>query len=148
MKTRILFAILLLGFLFTPSVQAEPKRVGLQWETSTTNEDHTAEAPSCLTDLGYYKVYYSNVSGSYTDFWTIPVDDPALSCVDTGVPAGTGCGNKVICTFYTPTPMGIGTHYFNVTANDVSNNESVYSNEASKVIADVPPSGCTALETL
>ena len=40
----------------------------------------------------------------------------------------------------------IGTWYFNVTANDFSNNESVPSNEVSKEnVDDVPASGCTNL---
>lgn len=113
--------------------------VQLNWDAPTTSEDL-----SCLTDLSFYKVYYGSAT-SPTDFWTTALNDSNLSCVDSGIDAGTGCGNIPKCTFITP-PLGIGTWYFNVTANDFSNNESVPSNEVSKEnVDDVPASGCTNL---
>ncbi len=98
----------------------------LSWDAPTTSEDTT-----CLTDLSHYKAYYSTTSGSYVDFWQVAVGAPELSCVDTGVDAGTGCGNISTCT-YTADGLTAGTWYFVVTARDFSGNEGIESNMVPK----------------
>lgn len=143
MHTRILFALLLSLFLFAPSIHADERKIKLSWDAPTTNEDHTAEVPSCLTDLNNYKVYYGNSATTFTDFWQVPVNDSAIECVDTQVDAGTTCGNVFRCTYYTPQNMTVGMWYFKVTANDHAGNESVDSNIMSKEIVNNAPSGCT-----
>ena len=109
---------------FTTIAWSQSQPINLSWDAPTTNEDN-----SCLSDLSHYNVYYSNTSNSYPNFWT--VDAASLSCVDTG--NSTGCGNVFKCSYSTPQDMAEGTWYFVVTANDYSGNESVRSNEASRL---------------
>ena len=111
----------------------------LTWDAPTTSED-----ASCLTDLRGYKVYYSTSSMSYASYFSVDVGSPSLSCVDTGIPSGTGCGNIKTCTYTTP-DLTDGIWYFVVTANDFSGNESTSSNEASKTIVDITPPTITSL---
>jgi hypothetical protein len=81
----------------------------LSWDAPTTNADGTP-----LADLAGYKVYNGTGTGSYTQ--TIDVGN-ALS--------------------YTVTNLTDGIiYYFAVTAYDTSGNESGFSNEVSKTIAD------------
>ena len=87
--------------------------VTLSWDPPATNSDGTL-----LTDLAGYKLYYSTVSGSYTDI------------IDVGS-----------ATTYQVTDLTDGlTYYFTVTAYDTSQNESDYSNEVSKTVGAAPPS--------
>lgn len=78
----------------------------LTWVAPTTNVDNTP-----LTDLGGFNVKRGTVSGMYT--------------------VTTDVGNVVE---YTVNDLASGTHYFVVTAYDLSGNESMASNEASKTI--------------
>jgi hypothetical protein len=88
----------------------------LVWVAPETNVDGTP-----LTDLAGYKIYYGRSAGSYTDTVTIPVE--SASCVESE--------NTTQCS-YTVGGLGSGIYYFVVTAYDLSGDESVYSNEASK----------------
>lgn len=89
--------------------------VTLTWDAPTTNADGTP-----LTDLAGYKIYTSKAPGVYTE--------PAIDV-----------GNV---TTKTLTNFCEGIYYFVATAYDVDGNESVYSNEVSKIIkiAPAPPS--------
>ncbi|MEO5657789.1 MAG: fibronectin type III domain-containing protein [Nitrospiria bacterium] len=69
--------------------------------------------PNPETDLGGYKVYYGTASGAY------------------GAPLTVGN-----TTTSTVGGLGPGTYYFSVTAYNTSGNESGFSNEVSKTIAD------------
>jgi hypothetical protein len=83
--------------------------VTLSWKPPETNTDG-----STITDLAGYKVYYGTVSGDYSN--TIDV------------------GNV---TMYQISSLTNGlTYYFAVTSYNTSGNESVYSNEISKLILD------------
>jgi hypothetical protein len=143
MKKLFLVCSVVLLLMGLGSAQAVDSTATLKWEAPTTNDDADN---TCLTDLSFYKVYYGNAT-TPTDFWTTALTDPNLSCVDSGIDAGTGCGNYETCTFVTPT-LADGLWYFNVTANDFSNNESIRSNEVSKGIDNVPASGCNNLEEI
>jgi hypothetical protein len=106
------------------------KSVSLSWEAPTTND----EIPeTCLTDLGSYRLYYNDTGGvsktTYVNYYTVSISQGL--CVDTGVDAGTGCGNIRTCT-YTADGLTAGTWYFVVTARDFSGNESIESNMVPK----------------
>jgi hypothetical protein len=80
--------------------------IAMAWDLPATNVDG-----SPLTDLGGYKLYYGTASGIY----------------DYSVDVGN-------VTIYTLTGLTRGqTYYIALTAYDISNNESDYSNEVSKM---------------
>ena len=93
--------------------------VTLTWQSPTTNSDGTP-----LTDLAGYKIYVSKTSGAYDKLTAIDV------------------GNVLTKTL---TNFCEGTYYFVATAYDTSGNESVYSNEVSKII-NIAPAAPTGLE--
>ncbi len=108
------------------------KSVALSWDAPTTNDEIPV---TCLTDLGSYRLYYNDTGSvsktTYVNYYTISVSSPSLSCVNTGVDAGTGCGNISTCT-YTADGLTAGTWYFVVTARDFSGNEGIESNMVPK----------------
>lgn len=77
---------------------------------------------STSSNISGYKVYYGNASRSYSTIKTI--------------------GNQ---TTYTVDGLGMGTWYFAVTAFDKDGNESDFSNEVSKFIAESSPSSLILL---
>lgn len=78
------------------------RSVSLSWDAPAANSDGSE-----LTDLAGYKVYYGQVSGSYSDSVDVGnTTDAAIS----GLSSGTWC--------------------FAVTAYDVAGNESSFSDEA------------------
>ncbi len=79
----------------------------LAWKAPTAN---TADSPSF--NVAGYKIYYGSSSGNYTS--TIPVGKTTRYCFTDELDPGTS--------------------YFVVTAYDSNGNESVYSNEVSKII--------------
>ncbi|MEW6002341.1 MAG: SBBP repeat-containing protein, partial [Nitrospirota bacterium] len=86
----------------------------LTWDAPTTNVDGTP-----LTDLAGYKIYYGTLSHNYT----VSMDVGGASCQE--------IGDITECT-YTVDGLPSGTYYFAVTAYNISEYESEYSNEASK----------------
>jgi hypothetical protein len=86
--------------------------VTLTWNAPTTRIDGSPLNP--LTDLSAYKIHYGTLSQSYTQ--TVTVEN-------------TGA-NPVTYTLN----LGPGTYYFAITSIDASNQESTYSNEASKTL--------------
>jgi hypothetical protein len=96
----------------------------LSWTPPTENDDGTA-----LTDLAGYKIYQSTVSGGP---YTLAVDlpNPAL-------------------TSYTVTGLANGQWHFVATSYNVTDVESVYSNETTKTVASGtapnPPGGLTVV---
>ena len=88
--------------------------VRLTWGTPTTYSDGTVIGQG---DIKGYIIYYSVIPGVYTTinkiFVTAPVSNATNNNIDNFAP---------------------GTYYFVVTAVDVSDTESDYSNEVSKVI--------------
>jgi len=80
-----------------------PKKTTLSWLAPTTNVDG-----SPLTDLGGYKLYWSTISGVYSDADSRDLGNILLSSI----------------------PLNLtGTYYFVVTAYDIAGNESEFSNE-------------------
>ncbi len=119
----VLFSLLLLQFLLYSDLYAADAT--LTWEAPTTNTDG-----SCVSDHAGYKVYYGTTSGNYTN-----TDDIGnIACADTGMDAGTGCGNIYSCS-YTVTGLSEASWFFSVTSYDTAGNESSYSNETGKVIS-------------
>jgi len=110
---KILFPILILTLLLiisgcggggssnSPPTPIPSNSVTLTWDAPTTNADGTP-----LTDLNGYKIYYGTSSGSYGTLINV--------------------GNV---TNYTVDSLSSGTWCFAVTAYDISENESDYSNE-------------------
>ena len=80
----------------------------LSWKPPVTNEDSSE-----LTDLAGYIIRYGSAPGSYTN--TIVLNNPAASS-------------------YEVTGLVSDAYYFVVSAFDYSGNESIYSNEAQKII--------------
>ncbi len=99
------------GEVGTPggAVGTGPGTAALSWDAPTTNADDTP-----LADLAGYKVYYGTIS---------PIDMGTSESVDVGN-----------TTSYTLSGLSTGTYYFAATAYDTSGNESVISEEVSKVI--------------
>ena len=96
----------------------------LSWESPTTNADGTP-----LTDLAGFNAYYSMTSGDYNDVDVIDIPDPLQTTV------GILLSYDILW-------------YFVVTAYDTSGNESVWSDEVSKLKPTpdtTPPSGCSNL---
>jgi hypothetical protein len=117
MKKLVFFIGIL--WLLCISVSAQSLNAGeaiLSWTAPTTNADGTP-----LTDLGGYKAYWGTASRNYQN--------------------NKDVGNV---TTYKITGLGEGKWFFAVTAYDTSNNESAYSNEATKEIKipPSPPAGC------
>ncbi len=81
--------------------------VSLSWQAPTQNVDGTA-----LTDLAGFRIYYGQISGSYTDH--VDVTSPTSTAQSLTLPSGT--------------------YYFAMTAVDGSGNESAYSNEVTKTL--------------
>lgn len=77
-------------------------RLALNWQAPTENVDGTP-----LTDLAGYRIYYGQLSRSYTG--DSAVDDPSASSTTISLPSGT--------------------YYVAMTALDAEGNESTYSNE-------------------
>jgi len=128
MKIIARFLGVLLCLLFIP-LAAYAGEARLTWERPTTNEDGT-----CLTDLAGFKLYYSTTPADHSSF-----DDIGdVTCTDTGIDAGTGCGNVYSCA-YTKKDLGDGTWYFFVTAYDFTGHESDYSNQADTLIDTARP---------
>lgn len=105
MKWLIGIAIILMSAVVAISLPFKQKTT-LTWEAPTTNVDG-----SPITDLGGYKLYFSQVSGAYTDADSRDV------------------GN--VLSAHIPTIIGVlnGNYCFVVTAYDTSGNESDFSNE-------------------
>lgn len=103
------FLIILILLLFVKQVQANGNAL-LCWDAPETNTDGSA-----LTDLAGYKIYYGTTSGTYTINRDI---------------------GKVVGWLVTDLPEI--TYYFAVTAYDIYNSESAYSNEVSKLITSTP----------
>ena len=82
--------------------------ISLAWDAVTTNEDG-----SPLTDLAGYKVYVGTATGVYGN------------SIDVGM--ATQSGNTVTYSLSGLTPGQ--TYYIAITAYDIDNNESPYSNE-------------------
>ncbi len=121
-KKTILLGSIFLSLLFCSRLYAG--EVNLTWDRPTTNVDAT-----CISDHAGFNLYYNTTSGDYSTF-----DDIGdIACTDSGVDAGTGCGNIYNCS-YTKTGLGEGAWYFYVTSYDTAGNESDYSNEASTEI--------------
>jgi hypothetical protein len=80
--------------------------------------------PNADSDLAGYKVYYGTASGSYTE------------SVDVGLTDNSNSPQYTVGDL-----LGGTTTYFAVTAYDTSGNESGYSNEVSKTVADTTPPG-------
>ncbi len=98
----------------------------LTWDAPTTNDDIDN---SCITDHGGYNVYYGEDSANLANL----IRNADATCTDTGLDAGTGCGNIFQCT-YTVSSLTNGTWYFAVTAYDLAGNESGHSSIDWKVI--------------
>jgi PKD repeat protein len=117
-----LVAVLLIAIaMMTSPVGAG--QVRLSWDAPATNEDGTP-----LTDLAGYMLYYGRTSGQQGGSYEFSVD----------------VGHQ---TTYTLSGLEDGqVYYFSVTAYDISDNESDYSNEMSAVPSPDPPmpSGLTA----
>ena len=93
------------------TITANPATTGsveLTWEAPTTNEDGSA-----LTDLSGYTIYYGTNQNNLNQ-----IIDVSAAGVST----------------YIINNLPAATYYFSITAKDNSNNESVQSNLASKVI--------------
>lgn len=110
----LLAAILLIGFVTTPSAaQAAPR---VCWKNPTQNVDGTD-----LTDLEKVRVYWGAASRSYDDSLDVPTDIP---------------GDQVCADL----SLQNGDYYVTATAFDSAGNESGYSNEILKsVLAPEPP---------
>lgn len=92
---------------FTISAPAVSNRsITLTWDPPTTNSDGTP-----LTDLAGFKVYHGAATRHYT--------------------RSVNAGNVRSLTLSDLSP---GTHYFSVTAYDISGNESTFSNEVNKTL--------------
>ena len=103
-----------------------PSSAVLTWDAPTTNDDIDN---SCITDHGGYNVYYGEDSANLANL----IRNADATCTDTGLDAGTGCGNIFQCT-YTVSSLTNGTWYFAVTSYDLAGNESEHSNVDWKVI--------------
>ncbi|VAW38960.1 hypothetical protein MNBD_GAMMA01-1342 [hydrothermal vent metagenome] len=127
---KMIFAwVLFIGLMFAP-LYAIAGDATLTWNAPTTNTD-----ASCVTDHAGFNVYFGTSSGSYnTELTNVPA-----TCNDTGVDAGTGCGNIISCN-YIATDIPDGMRYFVVTAFDLAGNNSEPSNEQSKLIDGTSPS--------
>ena len=88
----------------------------LSWQTPTLYSDGTPVAPG---DIKEYRVYFSTSSGSYS-----PENSYIVSAPTTSIRI-----KDIITT-------GTGTYYFAVTAVDLADIESDFSNEASTVLTD------------
>jgi hypothetical protein len=91
-----------------PAGDASAASATLNWSAPTTHTDGTA-----LTDLAGYKLYFGTASATYS----APID----------------VGNVLT---YTVTGLTGGTYYFAVTAYDSSGNESSFSNEVVRTVAN------------
>lgn len=101
--------ITLIGLILALPLVAYAGEATISWQAPTTDSDGSE-----LTDLAGYKLYYGTTTGDYTQ------------SVDVGS-----------MTTYTVTGLTDGeTYYFAATSYDTSGNESGYSNEASKFLAD------------
>jgi len=109
---KIIFSFMLIIPLLIFSTCVFAEDISLSWDPPTINEDGTP-----LTDLAGYKVYYGNISGSYTK--SIDVNN---------------------VTIFTVKNLTDGVWYFAVTAYDTSGNESNYSNEVNKKVDILKPS--------
>src|SRR3989304_2600463 len=106
-KWIIGMAIVLLSAGLLIALPYQPKKT-LTWESPTTNIDG-----SPLTDLKSFKIYYSQISGVYTDAQSKDV------------------GNVTTINIQQTFGQLKGTYYFIATAIDDSLNESPFSNEVS-----------------
>ena len=106
-KWLISIAIILLSAGLLIALPYQPKTT-LTWTAPTTNIDG-----SPLTDLKSFKIYYSQISGVYTDAQSKDV------------------GNVTTINIQQTFGQLKGTYYFVATAIDDSLNESSFSNEVS-----------------
>lgn len=105
----MLFSVSIMAAGCGEVIEAPPGALGggngsvtLSWTAPTENEDH-----SILTDLAGYRVYYSPSPGASSTFVYVgPTTSASIGNLEPGTP-----------------------HYFNVTAVDISGNESTHSNE-------------------
>lgn len=103
--------------------------VTLAWETPTTY----ADSKTCYNDPGGFKVYIAPSSAGYNDpgifdnTIKVPIDSPELSCINTGLDSGTGCGNIIECT-YTVENLMPGTWQVTLTTYNLMFVESDFSN--------------------
>ena len=110
--------LLTLAFILI-TVPAFAANVSLTWEAPTTNEDGTP-----LTDLSGYKLHWGGSTGVYAS--TIDVGNVTAFTLNLG-------------------NVEDETVYINVTAYDLSGNESVYNGEVSVPFGANPPEPPTNL---
>src|SRR3972149_5691051 len=109
-----LFIILIIFLIWSRIVFAE--RVSLRWDAPTTNTGGTP-----LTDLAGFYIYQGTATGVYDTFVNV---------------------GYTLCYLVQGLTAGI-TYYFAATAYDVSANESMYSNEVSKLIVSGDVGNCS-----
>lgn len=123
---KIILLVVIMGVI---SVSAHAERVVLKWDASTINVDGT-----CIDDHNYFTIHRGIVSETYIDQFDIPgtFND---TCINSGIDAGTGCGNIFNCT-YAQTDVPAGSSFFALTSDDFSGNRSDYSNETMFIVED------------
>jgi hypothetical protein len=104
---KIFFCALVIIFVFIFTKSSFGAQIRLAWDAPTTNADGTP-----LTDLAGYKIYYGTASGTYNSPRSPKDVENVTTCTLTGLIPGQ-------------------TYFISVTAYDISNNESTYSNEVS-----------------
>lgn len=104
MIKRFLLSILIFCLMTLP-VYAVGTTINFAWD------------PNIESDLAGYRLYQSNISGSY-------IEDAILD-----IPAGTTTASIVVAD---------GTYYWVLTAYDMTGNESAYSNEVTSSPDAVP----------
>jgi hypothetical protein len=87
------------------------------------------------TDMGGWKLHYGLSSGSYTQV----IDIPYSTCDMTKTPPACEATKNIIMI----TGGGEAIYFFALSAYDTSNNESGFSNEASKYLDFIAPSDPT-----
>lgn len=97
------------------------------WDAPTTNTDNT-----CVVDHNFFTLHWGAVTGTYPDNINI-TGSIAENCTDSGIDAGTGCGNIMNCS-YTATDILDGTYFFVLTSTDFNDNWSAPSNEVTATI--------------
>lgn len=104
MIKRLLFSVLMFCLMTLPAYTVGTT-INFEWD------------PNIESDLAGYRLYQSDVSGSY-------IDPEILD-----IPAGTTTASIVVAD---------GTYYWVLTAYDVTGNESAYSNEVTSSPDAVP----------
>ena len=128
MKTLLTVLFLI---LFTPSVWAID--VPIQWDDPTTRTDGT-----CIGSdpVNRYHIFFSQTRFGFTDgeVLTVNKNNSPVACIDTGVDAGTGCGNVFTCTYVILNAPSGDCWYLTMTVETVNERESLTSNSAHKCL--------------